>query len=41
MDRYLPEFGGDTYAGADNFMNGRTTALQPTVTMASSVRLMV
>lgn len=23
----LPEFGGDTYAGADNFMNGRTNGV--------------
>ncbi|MBW0668845.1 porin OmpC [Escherichia coli] len=23
----LPEFGGDTYAGADNFMNGRTNSV--------------
>ncbi len=23
----LPEFGGDTYAGADNFMNGRANGV--------------
>ncbi|STU85203.1 outer membrane pore protein N, non-specific [Klebsiella pneumoniae subsp. pneumoniae] len=33
----LPEFGGDSYTYADNFMAGAPTASQPTVTAISSV----
>jgi outer membrane protein N len=33
----LPEFGGDSYTKADNFMTGRANGVQPTVTPTSSV----